>query len=265
MTRHADASDTPVQTALADLLARYLQRQADAHAAGLASVERSGEVVPFEAVPVQAVEPRLAWEEAVAAVGLFRPEATTGSGSAPPDWPLLVAGQGPVSAAAFAAGNYPQLVRDVRPLLTASDLTSLRVQAPRPFASASLMSWAAQQSEWPQRLLAAGALRLAHCFDEADRLLRNREEAIPEPWRAAWSNETAALLWHRGCAEEAVASWAKQADSVPVLFNRGMAALFLGRTAEARTWLRRASEQLPESGAWHHLAGLYLAMSEMRG
>jgi hypothetical protein len=52
---------------------------------------------------------------------------------------------------------------------------------------------------------------------------------------------------------------------VPVLFNRGMAALFLGDAAEARTCLNQAVQQLPEESAWHHLGRLYLALAESRG
>jgi len=48
---------------------------------------------------------------------------------------------------------------------------------------------------------------------------------------------------------------------VPVLFNRGMAALFLDRPAEARADLRKATERLPESSGWHHLGRLYLALA----
>src|SRR5581483_2619950 len=50
-------------------------------------------------------------------------------------------------------------------------------------------------------------------------------------------------------------------ESVPVLFNRGMAALFLGRPAEAREDLRRAVGRLPEPDGWHHLGRLYLALA----
>ena len=98
MTRANDPSGTPVQLPLAELMARYLHRQADAHAAGLAAVETTGKVVPFEAAPVQTVEPRLAWTEAVAAA-FFRPADTDAhSWSIPTDWPALVAGQEPMHA-----------------------------------------------------------------------------------------------------------------------------------------------------------------------
>jgi hypothetical protein len=52
-----DVTSTPSQPPLAELMSRYLSRQAGAHAAGLAPVEATGEVVPFEAAPVQTVDP----------------------------------------------------------------------------------------------------------------------------------------------------------------------------------------------------------------
>jgi hypothetical protein len=43
-----------------------------------------------------------------------------------------------------------------------------------------------------------------------------------------------------------------------------MAALFLNQPAKARDCLKKAVAQLPESNGWHHLASLYLALSEIR-
>src|SRR5437764_1284808 len=84
---------------------------------------------------------------------------------------------------------------------------------------------------------------------------------VPAEWTVAWANETAALQWHRGEREQAARSWQALPESVPVLFNRGMAALFLGRPVEARAELRKAVERLPESSGWHHLGRLYLALA----
>ncbi len=78
------------------------------------------------------------------------------------------------------------------------------------------------------------------------------------------ANEEAALAWHRGQTEEALAAWQAQKASVPVLFNRGMAALFLGRSAEAQASLTEAVTQLPDTSAWHHLGHLYLALAAAR-
>ena len=51
---------------------------------------------------------------------------------------------------------------------------------------------------------------------------------------------------------------------MPVLFNQGIAALFGGKSVEARACLSKAVEQIPEENAWHHLGRLYLALAETR-
>jgi hypothetical protein len=57
--------------------------------------------------------------------------------------------------------------------------------------------------------------------------------------------------------------WQMQPASAPVLFNQGMAALFLGRAAEARSPLSRAVSHLLDNNGWYHLGKLYLALAEM--
>jgi hypothetical protein len=91
-------------------------------------------------------------------------------------------------------------------------------------------------------------------------LIKTHDSSVPPAWRAAWANEKAALAWQRGRFEEARSQWQALPDSVPVLFNRGMAALFCGHPDEARAALTDAVAQLPDTGAWHHLGRLYLSM-----
>jgi len=50
-----------------------------------------------------------------------------------------------------------------------------------------------------------------------------------------------------------------------VLFNRGMALLFLGRLTEARAALTKAVGVLPEESGWNALARLYVAIAEIHG
>jgi tetratricopeptide (TPR) repeat protein len=267
MNRLDDSSRTPAQPALADLLARYLQRQVTAHAEGLASTEALGEVVPFEAAPVQPVDARLAWEEALRVLPFYRLKTETRSWSAPPHWSQLVAAHEPAITLAFCLGNFPQLVRNFQPLLHAAEPAKLRPASGRPVAVPALLDWAAEtatRKQFPQTLLALGALRLARQFDRATELVQAAQAQVPAEWRAGWANETAALAWHAGRADEALALWEAQPGSVPVLFNRGMAALFLDRPAEARPLLSEAVAQLPEAGAWHHLGQLYLTLAETR-
>jgi hypothetical protein len=262
MNLHRESSGQTTQ--LAELFTEYLQRQMAAQAEGLGFADRDGQVVPYEAVPVQPVEPRLAWEDALAVVNHSPQASTSARWKVPPEWPVLVAGQEPAIALAFAIGNYPQLVRNLHPLLTAGDLTVLRTPPSRPACvPAELLDWATGTQSFPQILVAAGVLRLARRFDEAASLLRSQTD-VPAAWKPVCANEEAALLWHRGQSDEALALWQSQKASVPVLFNRGMASLFLGRIEEARAALTAAVEKLPETSAWHHLGHLYLALAATR-
>lgn len=253
---------TPVQPKLDELMARYLQRQAEAHQAGLASFD-PGEVTPYEAGPVQPIDAKMAWDEAIKAVEVLT--STKAKMQAPPGWATLVAGHEPAVALAFCVGNFPQLVRNFHMILQKANLEDLRPQAGRPTTVPGLEDWAretAAKGKYPQVLLALGALRLAKQFDQADRFIADNDAAIPEDWRAAWENEKAALAWHRGEPEKARDMWHRQEASLPVLFNRGMADLFLGRAEAGRQAMKDAVAALPESGAWHHLARLYLTLAQ---
>jgi tetratricopeptide (TPR) repeat protein len=261
MTHPSQTAGRAAPPALAELFSEYLKGQTAAQAAGLGFAEPNGEVEPYEAVPVQPVDPALAWTDALAAAGCFAGTAKVNAAT-PPDWPVLVAAQEPALALAFSLGNFPQLVRNLHPLLAGGDLTALRARPTPGEPAPALVEWARTCTGHPQRLLAAGVLRLARQFDEAADLLRRTP---PAEWQAAHANEEAALAWHRGRAEEAAALWRKQPESVPVLFNRGMAALFLGDAATARESLTKAAAALPETSAWHHLARLYLALAAARG
>lgn len=251
------------QPPLSELLGRYLQEQTAAHASGMALPEALGEVVPHDAAPAQPIDPRIAWTEAVTALRFFHDSRATAT---PPDWPTLVVTHEPETALAFAAGNFPQLVRNLLPLWQTKDLTSLRPRRTTAEPVPTLVDWAAQTLQkglYPHSLIAVGALRLARQFDAADAMMPAHSAQVPAAWRAAWANEQAALAWHRGQTAEAASAWQAQKDSVPVLFNRGMAALFLGRAADARAALNAAVTQLPEDAAWHHLGRLYLALAEI--
>jgi hypothetical protein len=251
---------------LSELLTGYLRQEVSRHAEGLASTEPTGEVVPYEAVPVQPVDAGLAWHEAVAIARYYQPESKTQTWQVPPDWGTMVASQEPAAAIAFSFGNYPQLVRNLHVLLHATDLPAL---LPKPTGSPpalALRDWviaAPSTQTFPQVLLTVGILRLARQFEQAAELLQRHQASTPADWQAAWANEYAALAWHRGQVEQAASLWEQQTPSVPVLFNRGMSALFLNKPAAARPLLTQAVVELSEADGWHHLGRLYLALAEM--
>src|SRR5437879_6226423 len=106
--------ETSVQPRLGDLLAGYLARQADAQAAGIATFD--DEVTPYEVGPVQPLDPKLAWDEALAVLPLFV-KGSAQKRKAPPHWSQLVAGHESIVAIAFSVGNFPQLMRNFHTIL----------------------------------------------------------------------------------------------------------------------------------------------------
>src|SRR5262245_56372378 len=188
MSQAQQPSYRPATLPLAELFTRYLQRQADAQAQGLGFPEPSDEVTPYEAVPVQPVDPALAFKEALE-VRRFFPGVVQGTWPAPPDWPAVVAAHEPEVSVAFCLGNFPQLVRNLHPLLTGG-LSAVRENVGRPVSVPALLEWANKAREPHARLLAAGALRLARQFDQAGAVLN--QVTAPE-WQALRANEDAAL------------------------------------------------------------------------
>jgi tetratricopeptide (TPR) repeat protein len=261
MTRNA--ANSLGQPSLDDLMGRFLATRSDASAGGAVECA-GGDVEPHEVAAGFRVDPRAAWTDAVAALN-------TAPGSLPTEWAQVVAQPAPAFAVAMAAGNFPQRVKDLQPLLAAFNPGELRPagsQVPAPGLS-GLRTWIVREAKKRQpataALVAAGVARTVGEFDWAGELLLDAEALCTGDLRAAWENEHAALLWHRGQCEKALATWTALADTPAVLFNRGMALLFLGQLTEARIVLTKAVAALPEAGGWNALARLYLAVAEIHG
>lgn len=244
------------QPSLEDLMVRFMANRSDAPAGAVEHSE--GEVVPHEVAAGFRVDPRAAWTDANDTLTAARAEQPKGTlPPLPTEWATLVAQPSAAFAVAMAAGNFPQRVKDLQPLLTRFDPAELRPggnQPPTP-GFTGLRSWAAKQAK-ANPVLAAGVLRQLGDFDAAAALLADCSES---------GNERAALQWHRGECAEAVAAWDALPETPAVLFNRGMGRLFLGRAAEARATLTKAVAVLPENHGWHALAKLYLALAEIHG
>jgi tetratricopeptide (TPR) repeat protein len=249
---------------LNDLFANYLKRQADAQAADITSFD--SEVTPYEVGPVQPLDPKMAWDEALAVLPLVG-KVGEQRRKAPPHWAQLVAGHESIVAIACSAGNFPQLMRNFHAILAQPNLAEMR---PTPsearLASPELVPWAdevAQGHKFPDMLLALGALRLAKQFDDAEKFIATHDAAIPAEWRNGWENEKAALAWHSGRYDEARQAWDKLEPTAPILFNRGMAALFSNDAASAKHHLNDALAKMPAASAWHHLGRLYLILADL--
>lgn len=239
---------TANQPSIESLMMRFLATRSDATTA----VEPGeSEVEPHEVAAGFRVDPRTAWIDANAALG-----AGT-AGPVPPEWAALVGQPSSAFALPMAAGHFPQRVKDLHPLLAKFSQDELRPtgsQAPLP-AFANLRSWVAKNAK-ASPVLAAGVARTLGDFGTAEALLSGTHGA---------ENEKAALLWQKGQCADALAAWDAMSESPAVLFNRGMARLFLGRLADARDALQKAIETIPESSGWNALARLYLAVAEIHG
>ena len=251
------------QPTLEDLMVRFLASRSDA-ASAVESGE--GEVEPHEVAAGFRVDPRAAWTDATSILnpGVHTPGSPVVQ--LPPDWAALVNQPAPAFAVALAAGNFPQRVRDLQPLLAKFDPAQLRPsgsQSPTP-GLAGLRNWIAKNAA-AQPVLAAGLARLVGDFDTAEKLLPAKQDREASAASELDANERAALLWHRGRCDEALAAWSAMPETPAVLFNRGMALLFLGRTADAKAALAKAVAALPESSGWNALARLYLAVAEIHG
>lgn len=250
------ARNTPTpfgQPTLEDLMVRFLAARSDAACAAVESSE--GEVEPHEVAAGFRVDPRAAWTDARQA---FTPGAQAPGSPATPlpaDWASLVNQPASTFAVPMAAGHFPQRVRDLQPLLTRFNPAELRPDGSQPALPglSGLRTWIRKNGA-TEPVLAGGLARLIGDFDAAAELLP-----------AGDANEQAALLWQRGRAEEALAAWNAADDSPAVLFNRGMALLFLGRFAQAKNALPAAVAVLPDASGWNALARLYLAVAEING
>jgi len=244
---------------LSELLARYVQREANAQAQGETFHEVQGEVDLYDAGAQPVVDVRKGWEEAQFAL---RTAGQLGNARLPTftEWPALLAAQDTFLALPMAAGHTPQLVRNLQPLL----LGSLSLNAPgliRPVPHAALSNWIQKNvgATPAEQLLAVGLLRLSRQFAEAEQLLAAK---VPSGWDRVLLNERAALLWAKGEHTAAQALWQSDTTgSLPIRFNRGMAALFLNDRATAHAELTEALKHIPEASAWHHLARLYLTLA----
>lgn len=252
MTRPT-ASNPSAQPTIESLMVRFLANRSDAVLAAVETGE--SEVEPHEVAAGFRVDPRAAWLDATAPI-------TTGGNAPPPggqlpnEWAALVAQPAAAFAVPMAAGHFPQRVKDLQPLLVKFDPAELRPTGSQPALPgfSALRSWVAKNGA-TRPAVAAGIARTIGDFDTADTLLQS----------GGSGNDRAASLWARGKCAEALAAWDAEADSPAVLFNRGMARLFLGQLAEARSHLQHAVEVIPETSGWNALARLYLAVAEIHG
>lgn len=228
------------------------------------------EFEPYQPAEVSVLDARSVLEEALAAAQWLVIDPTQrGQFHARqmrhvPDWPGMVRQLEPVPLVPFALGYYPQLVRDVQSLLEGGWRNWKPAQGQA--RTSGLWEWGElmlAQMRPAEALFAMSLLRLLGQTREARQLFRAIKGQAPSSWSVLVSNEDAALAWQEGDYQTASRILDSIASSAPpILFNRGLGALLLGRTRQARDLLAQAAAQLPDSSAWHHLAQLYCLLCE---
>ena len=240
---------------LTELFSHYV-KNADIQAADYGT----GLVEPYDSGVSHPVDAGLAWQGAVASLASIMEPGTRFE--RPAEWITLVQSRDSYPAVALAAGNFPQMLRDLPALLQVENLADLRGTVGPVHELPGLSTWAARTAggSFVGRLLAAGVLRLAGQFEHE--YLRD-DSGLSKLQRLALQNERAALLWSRGDCDSAVELWQELSDTAIGQFNLGMSALF-DKPAQALPFLQTATKLLADEDPWRHLAGIYLALAEMR-
>ena len=242
---------------LDDLMARFLA------SAGGTEIDAAleSEVEPHEVIGGFRAAATQLWREGLAVfAGVTTEKVTT-----PPEWAGFAALETHKSSP-FAAGLFPQSLREISPLLTGGELTSLKPTgkpAPIPGFSA-LRSWCQKnlsQGHAATLLVTSGILAGLGDFTQAKAALLAAEPLCDGPLRALWHNQHAAVLWMSGEVSQAVAAWEQAEACVPARFNLGMANLLTGNKPVVVQHLTVAATSLPDSSGWCHLARLYLALA----
>ena len=227
------------------LLLDLLRQPADNH------LEAAGDVEPHDAGVGMKVDPRSAWQSAV-----WLMTATGRPHAMPSGWANLIWQQAPLAAVPLAFGHFPQQMRELPTTAKLSPATRTTIELPP-----SLRDWVVRRgTDLVDQLMAAGIYRAAGDFSRAESAIRHVSPSTPAE-AALHASELAATLWLKGDRVAARDLWLGLDGTPAVRFNSGMSCLFTDRKAEAAAHLTEALTVLPEDNAWHHLAGVYLALA----
>ena len=222
-------------------LAEALQAQTQEASAGLIPAVRDA-LEPHDANPGVGTPPLEAWEAASERLGW--------AGIAPPAaWGTLVLEAARVPHVVCAPGDYPQRL-DVTALLKAP---TAREESDGVVSAGLLESWAGQQKQPNNMVLAAGVLRVAGNRQAAAQML---QRAIADGAHSDHvANLQGALAFDAGDMKKAHACWTLLPEGPTRWHNLGLLAWLTGEPA--RELFAKARAGIDERDPWHHLAALY--------
>lgn len=233
---------------LGELFASHLKQQINLFEQGLGAPSASETAIPHGTLSDVGIDPIPAWKDSVFPTLKNTKEAIANI-STPPGWQSLLFSLPALFGIPLASGHFPQAIRNPIELSNfIREEAGWQTLLPLP----ELEGWS--KGNLQKQLISVGICRLAGRHDQASTLLNTIKDQLSGD---TVQNELGANYWALGDHAKALQAWDKLGAEPFAFFNRGLAHLRLGQEKIAFEQLQKASELLPSSSGWHHLANLY--------
>ena len=234
--------------ALGELFASHLKQQINLFEQGLGAPSNLEKAIPHGTLSDVGIDPIPAWKDSIF-LTLTNTKGAIANISAPPGWQSLLFSLPALFGIPFASGHFPQAVRNPIELSNfIREEAGWQTLLPLP----ELEGWS--KGNLQKQLISLGICRFAGRHDQASTLLNTIKDQLSSD---VVQNELGASYWAMGDHAKALQAWDKLGTEPFAFFNRGLAHLRLGQEKIAFEQLQKASELIPSSSGWHHLAVLY--------
>jgi len=234
--------------ALGELFASHLKQQINLFEQGLGAPSNLETAIPHGTLSDVGIDPIAAWKDSIFPT-LKNTKGAIANISAPPGWQSLLFSLPALFGIPFASGHFPQAVRNPIEL---SNFIREETGWPTLLPLPELEGWS--KGNLQKQLISVGICRLAGMHDQASTLLNTIKDKLSSD---VAQNELGVNYWAMGDHAKALQVWDKLGAEPFAFFNRGLAYLRLGQEKIAFEQLQKASELIPSSSGWHHLAVLY--------
>jgi tetratricopeptide (TPR) repeat protein len=234
--------------ALGELFASHLKQQINLFEQGLGAPSNLETAIPHGTLSDVGIDPIAAWKDSIFPT-LKNTKGAIANISAPPGWQSLLFSLPALFGIPFASGHFPQAVRNPIEL---SNFIREETGWPTLLPLPELEGWS--KGNLQKQLISVGICRLAGMHDQASTLLNTIKDKLSSD---VAQNELGVNYWAMGDHAKALQVWDKLGAEPFAFFNRGLAYLRLGQEKIAFEQLQKASELIPNSSGWHHLAVLY--------
>lgn len=235
-------------SALGELFTSHLKQQINLFEQGLGTPSYSETAIPHGTLSDVGIDATAAWKDGIFPT-LTLAKGTTANISAPPGWQSLLFSLPALFGIPFASGHFPQAVRNPIEL---PKLIREEAGWPTLLPLPELEGWS--KGSIQKQLISLGICRLAGRHEQALSQLNTIKDQLVTN---IVHNELGAIYWAMGDHPKALQAWDKLGGESFAFFNRGLAHLKLGQEKSAFQQLQKASELIPHSSGWHHLAVLY--------